>query len=303
MKTLIRFAAKAGPRLWPGLGVGMACLLAGAGEAAVTISVESVGAAPGEKAVVRVLLDDAAQIAGGTFRLGLPEFVEPGPAATTADTAGFLIASRPEQGRIAVSLARASGLPEGSAIAFSFPIRLSREAPQGAFALEWEQAELYAASLGVAESSVSGGRLVVLPPPPDSDDDGLPDSWEKRLLGGLGSGPEDDTDGDGAPNHAELLAGTDPGSAGSVFRVGRFEVAEAGGSPRVTIEWRGDADRPYEVYWSDGPLGPGTTWRPVYRPVFQVDGTRFRWTDDGTRTGTPPLRNGERYYRIRSVEP
>lgn len=279
------------------------CLLWLPAQAAVTVSVESVGAAPGERAVVRVLLDNAAQVAGGTFRLALPEFATPGPAVTTDDTAGFLIASRAASGRFTVSLARATGLPGGPAIAFSFPIRLSRDAPQGNFGLSWERTDLYTEGLGVAEHEAAGGRLVVLPPPPDSDADGLPDPWETRWLGGLSGGGEDDADADGASNRAELLAGTDPGSAGSVFRVGRFEAADADGVPRVAIEWEGDPERQYEVFWSDGPLGPGTIWHQVYRPGFEINGSVFRWTDDGSRTRTPPLQNSERFYRILSQSP
>ncbi|MCB1128602.1 MAG: hypothetical protein KDM81_19050, partial [Verrucomicrobiae bacterium] len=271
--------------------------------AAVTVSVESVGAAPGERAVVRVFLDQAIRIAGGTFVLHLPEFVTPGPAVTTSDTAGFLIASHAEAGRLAVSLARSTGLPAGPTVAFSFSIRVSADAPQGNHALAWERSELFSDGLELAANVTSDGRLVVLAPPADTDADGLPDPWENRFFRGLGSGPDEDFDADGASNRAELLAGTDPSSAESVFRVGRFEAGGTDGAPRVAIEWEGDPDRSYEVFWSDGPLGSGNVWHPVYRPVFEINGSVFRWTDDGTRTRTPPLRNRERYYRISGDRP
>jgi hypothetical protein len=281
----------------------LGCFLGLSAMAAVTVSVESVGAAPGERAVVRVFLDNAAQLAGGTFVLKVPEFATAGPAVTTSDTAGFLIASRAEKGRVAVSLARATGLPARPAVAFSFPLRVPPDAPQGSHALAWERAELYQDGLGIAENVTSNGRLVVLPPPPDSDEDGLPDTWETRWLGGLAASGEGDADADGASNRDELMAGTDPGSAGSVFRVGRFETVDAGGTSRVAIEWEGDPDRQYQVFWSDGPVAPGMTWHQVYRPTFEIHGSVFRWTDDGSRTRTPPLQQSERYYRILSERP
>lgn len=300
MKTPIRPVARTAQRLWAGLSVAMACLVVDPAQAAVTVSIESVGAAPGEQVVARVLLDDATQVAGGSFRLILPEFAKPGAAVTTVDTAGFLIASRVANGHIAVSFARANGLPAGPATVVSIPIRLGRDAPQGTFALQWEQARLYDDSPARVAIEPRPGRLTVLPSPPDRDHDGLPDPWENRLLGGLTQGAEDDADADGASNYAELLAGTNPGSAESVFRVGRFEAADAAGAPRVVIEWEGNPDRSYQIFWSEGPVQPGMTWHAVYRPVFQINGNRLRWTDDGTRTRTPPLRDRERYYRILS---
>jgi len=44
----------------------------------------------------------------------------------------------------------------------------------------------------------------------DRDKDGLADAWEHRFFGDLASGPDDDTDQDGATNAAEERAGTSP---------------------------------------------------------------------------------------------
>ncbi len=53
----------------------------------------------------------------------------------------------------------------------------------------------------------------------DTDADGLPDDWERFYFGDLTHGGEDDPDGDGAVNRAELAAGTDPNSSESVLRI------------------------------------------------------------------------------------
>ena len=72
--------------------------------------------------------------------------------------------------------------------------------------------------------SVVGLIEILYPPAPaldpeaDTDSDGLPDSWEDENFGNLTATATADSDGDGTTNLMEYLAGTDPGSAASVFR-------------------------------------------------------------------------------------
>ena len=72
--------------------------------------------------------------------------------------------------------------------------------------------------------SVAGLMEILYPPAPalepaaDTDSDGLPDSWEDENFGNLTATATADSDGDGTTNLIEYLAGTDPGSAASVFR-------------------------------------------------------------------------------------
>ena len=53
----------------------------------------------------------------------------------------------------------------------------------------------------------------------DSDADGLPDDWERLFFGDLSAAGTGDADGDGLLNQEEFIAGTDPRSVKSTFRL------------------------------------------------------------------------------------
>lgn len=291
------------PRVRAWAHTAAALILAAWTGAAVTITIDNVAGSPGAQAVARVTIDQGMGIAGATFHLVAPEFVTIGTPTTTADTPGFLLASRTGAGRLTVSIARSSGLQSGPAALFTFPIRISREAPRGTFTLACEPVQLCDQATAPVESRTVPGLLTVLPPPADLDGDGLPDQWETNRLGHSESDGSDDPDADGASNYAEFLAGTDPASPRSVFRVVAQPVRHDNGDVAVVLNWQAQPDRNYLVYWSEGPLSPEMDWHPVYHPVYQVSGTRFEWIDDGTRTGRLPPLEGERYYRVQIETP
>lgn len=282
---------------------GAALLLAAWAVPAADLSLDNIAGGPGALVVVRVSVDQALGIAGGRFVLDLPEFATGGEPIVTPDTSGFLLASRTGSGRLTVTMARATGLPEGPAVLFTLPIRIRQDAPEGAFTLAWREAQLLDEQTALVETRAIAACLTVLPPPEDRDDDGLPDEWETQHFGRLTGAGTDDPDGDGASNDDEYLAGTDPASAESVFRVNALAVLGLEGEPLITLDWEGQPGREYQVYWSAGPLGPSTPWSPVYHPVYQMDGSRYRWTDDGTRTYRAPLADIERYYQVRVRTP
>ena len=53
----------------------------------------------------------------------------------------------------------------------------------------------------------------------DTEGDGVPDGWEQSFLGGLSANLKSDSDGDGASDGDEYLAGTHPLQSADVFRL------------------------------------------------------------------------------------
>ena len=93
--------------------------------------------------------------------------------------------------------------------------------------------------------------------PADADGDGLPDSWEAHYAGGpAGLEPDADSDGDGASNLEESLAGTAPDDPASVFAMTRL-VREPDG--RIAIHWKSAAGRRYAVARATSPGAPFVT--------------------------------------------
>lgn len=88
----------------------------------------------------------------------------------------------------------------------------------------------------------------------DTDTDGLPDDWEEFWLGDLSQGPADDPDGDGFPNQAEQLAGTNPAQRGD-----HLALSVETNSNTTALSWRVAPSRRYTVE-SSADL---RTWTPV----------------------------------------
>lgn len=70
------------------------------------------------------------------------------------------------------------------------------------------------------------------------------DSWAEVVIWNVRHGPSDD-DGDGMPNWAEAVAGTDPGNADSLLRMSRVSCAASDRS--LELEWPSATNRTYRV--------------------------------------------------------
>ena len=111
--------------------------------------------------------------------------------------------------------------------------------------------EPFATTPSVAGSSqIFPGQIEVLyqlstPTDPDSNGDGIPDSWGIQYFGQAVISASADTDGDGANNMMEYLAGTDHTSASSVFR-----PAGTWSGSVFTLDFSTVAGRSYKVWWS-----------------------------------------------------
>jgi hypothetical protein len=122
---------------------------------------------------------------------------------------------------------------------------------------------------------------------PDANGNGISDLWETEFFGavlGANAAPEFDSDGDGASNLAEFLAGTDPVSAASVLRLH---------PPRA------DPNAPVRVSWD---TVPGHEYR------MEISNDLRNWMQSPPVLGNGlPLTNtvpallgaGQYYFRVR----
>jgi hypothetical protein len=114
----------------------------------------------------------------------------------------------------------------------------------------------------------------------DDNGDGIPDDWQRENWGKVWPAPGVDSDGDGASNLAEFLAGTDPTDPASVLAV-QLSPREQG----MYIQWA---------------TQPGSYYQVQFTSDFH------NWTDVGTARFAPstvdsiPMESGgaTKYYRV-----
>ena len=127
----------------------------------------------------------------------------------------------------------------------------------------------------------------------DANGNGINDDWEVANFGHMGVSPTADPDGDGANNLQEFLAGTDPNSADSEFRI--TAIAPEGNNLRVT--WTMGSGKTNALQVTAG--GGGSYATNNFVNLFTVTntvGSLTNYLDVGGATNRPA-----RYYRVRLV--
>lgn len=83
----------------------------------------------------------------------------------------------------------------------------------------------------------------------DSNTNGISDEWELHYFGDIDPGrtKASDSDGDGASDYAEFIAGTDPTDASDVFRIREFDLPPNG---TASISWNTTTGRIYRIQGS-----------------------------------------------------
>lgn len=137
------------------------------------------------------------------------------------------------------------------------------------------------AALGLAASSASLVHAAT-----DYNSDGYDDVWQNRHGVTVASHPlTTDTDGDGATNQVESVAGTNPNDSLDVLKVG--EVTASGSNLQVSVKTQ--TGKRYVLESSAAPNGP--TWT--------AEGTPLTGTG-GLQSFTVPLGSGTapKFFRV-----
>lgn len=104
---------------------------------------------------------------------------------------------------------------------------------------------------------------------PDTDTNGLPDLWELENFGTIGISPHGDSDGDGADNFDEFVAGSFPRRGNSCLSLANVELKP----DRAVIRWQSEPYRTYAVekstnlltgFWTIESQVPATPFQNVY---------------------------------------
>jgi hypothetical protein len=122
---------------------------------------------------------------------------------------------------------------------------------------------------------------------PDSDGDGMDDDFEITYFGNLERNGAGDFDSDGQSDYHEFIAGTNPGSDSSIFRV--ISIAAPGAATRQVL-WSSVAGRSYSVQFKDSLLDD---WSTLPQTVRATSSTAAFVDNASTAT---------RFYRVAALE-
>ncbi len=120
----------------------------------------------------------------------------------------------------------------------------------------------------------------------DSNHNGIPDDWELHYFGDLTHDGKADSDGDGASDYAEYVAGTNPMDANSVLRL----TVDGTSGGVVTLSWPATALRTYRVQFKNQLDDAG--WQDLPGTLSLSAPGRLQIQDPGSGSGP------QRYYRV-----
>ena len=150
----------------------------------------------------------------------------------------------------------------------------------------------YSANCGwiCLSNAVAHVRTISIAAGADSDGDALPDAWELQNWGSLAPLPNEDSDGDGASNFAEYLAGTDPRNASDCLRITAITRDNPPGT-YTTLTWPGKMTRFYAAQWRNT-LDPSDSWAEFYTATYPGQS----WLGCDVTTN-------QQFFRIRAFRP
>jgi lysozyme len=147
-------------------------------------------------------------------------------------------------------------------------------------------------SIGDANNFVIIDNVRVETTSVDLDNDGLGDAWELQYFGNLNANPNDDPDGDGASNLREYLAGTNPASAASLFKL--INIVRT--NDNICLDWTTSGGHSYVVQIVTNATDSLTTNFVDLSPVISVGGSS-EGTTNYVRIGGAT--NRPAFYRVR----
>jgi hypothetical protein len=152
---------------------------------------------------------------------------------------------------------------------------------------------VYSANCGwiSLSNAVAQVKTDTIAPGLDSDGDGLADAWERQNFGNLGQSAGGDSDGDGASNLNEYLAGTNPNDPSDFLRI--TYIARGDVMPDfTTLRWTSKPTHYYTIQ-ARPTLDISTSWVDSIGYGFGASNSTFS-------TGTT---NNLEFYRIKAYRP
>lgn len=153
----------------------------------------------------------------------------------------------------------------------------------------------------------------------DTDNDGMSDKWERDHFGDLSrdgtldydadglsdsdeylhkTDPKDkDTDNDGFSDGDEVAAGSDPLDKDSTPSIISFSITEIkqdwDNAGNITITFESESGKEYDIFYKNAFTDSFTLAEKVTGSAESTS-----WTDDGSYTGSHPIEENERYYKV-----